>query len=79
MGTFQKASDIDIAIQGRFITEKSVSALKHAFEESDLPFFVDVVQYETIDHPPFKKHIDENGVIVYRREEGSAADAERES
>ena len=62
LGTYKEASDIDLAIKGSKVTDKTISRLKDAFEDSDLPFFVDVVDYQAIDKPKFKAHIDGKGV-----------------
>jgi len=37
-------SDLDLCIDGDELSFSSVSALKDAFSESDLPYFVDLVQ-----------------------------------
>ena len=48
-----------------FKTEVSISG---DLDDSELPFFCDVVNYHTINHPPFKEHIDTEGVTFYQRE-----------
>ena len=67
LGTYKEASDIDLAIKGSKVTDKTISRLKDAFEDSDLPFFVDVVDYQAIDKPKFKAHIDGKGVGLIGR------------
>ncbi|MCZ6803386.1 MAG: restriction endonuclease subunit S [Proteobacteria bacterium] len=65
MDTFKEASDIDIAVKGEGITQKIVLTLLDAFEESNLPFFVDVVNYQIIYKPKFKQHIDRKGTSLF--------------
>ncbi len=44
----RKFSDLDICIEGDEITYAEMAKLKDAFSESDLPYFVDVVQKSSI-------------------------------
>ena len=62
--TYSEASDVDIALKGEDV-EKILYKVKSSFEESNLPFFFDVVDYHAIDHPPFKEHIDRKGEVFY--------------
>ena len=68
IGNYKKASDIDIAIKSasstvsRFIT-RSKDVLEN---ESALPYFFDIIHYETIDNPDLIKHIDDYGVEIYK-------------
>jgi len=63
-GTVRRASDLDIAIDvERKLKNKEKSELFHAFEESDLPYKVDVVDLQNIDEN-FKKIIDQQKVIL---------------
>ena len=67
MGNYKEASDIDLAIKGEDVTFKTEINISGDLEDSELPFLCDVVNYNTIDHPPFKEHIDTEGVTFYRR------------
>jgi len=56
--TAKKHSDLDLALIGDGIIDQSVIAqLRLAFEESDLPFRVDIVDWNIIT-PEFRKIID---------------------
>jgi predicted nucleotidyltransferase len=66
-GNFKKASDIDIAIQGKAITSKTATGLRSVLEELPLPYFFDVVHYETIQNQDLTDHIDRVGEIIYQR------------
>ena len=66
MGNYKEASDIDLAIKGEDVTFKTAINISGELEDSELPFLCDVVNYNTIDHPPFKEHIDTEGVTFYR-------------
>lgn len=71
LGTYKEASDIDLAIKGE-LGSKTLLRLKDDFEESDLPFFVDLVDYERITEPALKQHIDTHGVCIFGGGEGMA-------
>ena len=66
MGNYGEASDIDLAIKGKELTFSTIVSISGDLEDSELPFLCDVVNYHTIDHPPFKEHIDTEGVTFYR-------------
>jgi len=49
-GAAKRFSDLDIALQGDApIAYQTLSKLKHAFSESDLPMRVDVVDWNALD------------------------------
>jgi uncharacterized protein len=58
--TCQKFSDLDICVKDK-ISDYDYEILKECFEESDLPFTVDLVQYNYVTDE-FKKIIDEQCV-----------------
>lgn len=62
-GNFKTASDIDIALKGA-ITIKLIAKIKAEFEDSTLPFFVDIVDYAKADNA-LKNEIDTQGVMLY--------------
>ncbi|WP_455621852.1 nucleotidyltransferase family protein [Parabacteroides sp.] len=66
-GTNKPGSDIDLAIKGAEVGKDDIAALWAAFEESLLPFFVDVISYESIRNPDLKAHIDRAGISIYQR------------
>ena len=67
MGTFKKASDVDIALKGQ-MTLPIVARIKALLEEeSPLPYTFDIVDYQTIETPAFKEHIDKHGKSIYKR------------
>lgn len=50
-GRARRYSDLDLAIDaaGRRLTSDEAAALREAFEESDLPYRVDIVDWHAID------------------------------
>lgn len=59
-GTSKRFSDLDICLKDP-IKDYEYELLKEAFENSDLPFKVDLVDYRRVDDS-FKKIIDNEGV-----------------
>lgn len=68
-GNFHAGSDIDLAIMNEGIGSAELSKIHARFEESDLPFFVDLVNYSTIDVPALREHIDRAGVEFYLKKD----------
>ena len=65
MGNYKKGSDIDIAIKGK-VSPETTSRLKSILEEETcLPYFFDIVDYNQISNLELKAHIDEYGVRFY--------------
>lgn len=64
LGTHKTASDIDLAIKGK-VNINTLSKLKYTLEEdTNLPYFFDVLIYDNLENLELKKHIDEFGVFL---------------
>ena len=63
-GNYSRGSDIDIAVKGA-ISKDVLSALLGAFDETVLPYFVDIVVYGHIKNLALKEHIDRIGTCIY--------------
>ena len=67
-GNYKQGSDVDLAIKGDRITHRTVAALADCLnEDKPLPYFFDVVHYETIDEPRLVEHIDRVGRVIFQR------------
>ncbi|MBX2901010.1 MAG: nucleotidyltransferase domain-containing protein [Cyclobacteriaceae bacterium] len=66
-GSYYAGSDIDLAIMDEEVSDKELLAIRSELEESDLPYFVDVVHYPSIRYQPLKEHIDRVGVVFYKK------------
>lgn len=65
LGPQKTASDIDLAIKGN-VDINTLSKLKYTLEEdTNLPYFFDVVIYDNLDNLELKKHIDEFGLLIW--------------
>jgi predicted nucleotidyltransferase len=65
-GNAKKYSDIDLAIVGtKKLGLKRLDELKEAFDESDLPYRVDVLDYHAVNEN-FKKNIDKGYETIFK-------------
>lgn len=68
MGNFKHGSDVDLVIYGARITEAIRSHLSvNLNEELPLPYFFDVLHYESVENTELKAHLDSIGKEFYRR------------
>jgi predicted nucleotidyltransferase len=68
MGNYKKGSDIDLAILGEDIDFDTTSRLHGQLNENlPIPYFVDVVNFNTINTEELKQHILEEGKICYEK------------
>ncbi len=56
-GDYRPNSDVDLVLRGG-IEEKQIDRLCTLFQESNLPFSVDVKSYELTTYPPLRAHMD---------------------
>lgn len=68
-GKHKPGSDIDLALVGEGIDIDTLGRLTRAFEESPLPYQVDLCWLEAVDHPPLREHIERVGQVLYERDE----------
>lgn len=61
-GTHLKFSDLDICLKEK-TSDYEYELLKEKFEKSDLPFHVDIVEYDKTSDA-FKKIIDQDGILI---------------
>ena len=67
-GNYRKGSDIDLSL----ITEDSFSRtdllrIGNDFDDSDMPYFVDVCTYHDLSNTDLKAHIERVGKIIYTK------------
>ncbi len=68
MGNYKKGSDIDIAIVGSDITSEIIYKLEDYLNEVyPIPYFFDIIHYNTIANENLKKHIIDEGKDIYIR------------
>ena len=65
-GNYKPGSDIDLAVKGDRVSPRIVAQLADCLnEETPLPYFFDVVHYETLDNQVLVDHIDRVGIVIY--------------
>lgn len=68
MGTFKNGSDVDIALKGAKLTSDICASIHFELEEETLlPYFFDVTNYETVNNEKLKEHIDRIGKVIYQK------------
>ncbi|MCD6533365.1 MAG: nucleotidyltransferase domain-containing protein [Deltaproteobacteria bacterium] len=68
LGNAKAGSDVDLAVVGEKVTPQIVTAIHYYLEEETvLPYFFDVIHFESIDNPALRKHIINHGKIIYQR------------
>lgn len=67
-GNYKTGSDVDLAVKGDRITHRTIAQLADALNEDlPLPYFFDIVHYNSLESPPLLEHIDRVGVVLYDR------------
>jgi predicted nucleotidyltransferase len=67
-GTFSAGSDVDLSVKG-CSEEDAVRLSAILNEETTLPYFFDVVVYETIQSHDLIEHIDRVGLKIYEKQQ----------
>lgn len=68
-GNYRNGSDIDLALKGDRLTSKIILDISGILNEQlPIPYHVDVVNYNSINVPELKEHIDRVGKEFYRKE-----------
>ncbi|MCB1556294.1 MAG: nucleotidyltransferase domain-containing protein [Alphaproteobacteria bacterium] len=65
-GTYRPDSDIDMVLYGS-VGAHEIARLHTLFDDSSLPFPVDIKAYQLIDYGPLKDHIDRVAVPLLRQ------------
>ena len=66
-GNSKSGSDIDLALKGLDVTDKTIARLRTMLNDLPLPFFFDIVDYKTIQNQDLISHIDRVGEIIYQK------------
>jgi type I restriction enzyme S subunit len=66
-GNYRDASDIDIAIKGNDLNFDDVLQLGVKLDDLNLPYKIDLLNYNTIKEPDLKDHINRVGIELYSR------------
>ena len=65
-GNYRRGSDIDLSLKtDEAFTHADLLHVAGDFDDSDIPYFVDVSIYDKLSNPDLKTHIDRVGKILY--------------
>lgn len=65
-GTMHQRSDIDLAITGKDLDRHLLAQIAFAFDDSELPFTVDLKALADIQSPALREHIHRVGKCIYQ-------------
>ncbi|POQ98991.1 hypothetical protein AU468_11415 [Alkalispirochaeta sphaeroplastigenens] len=67
-GTHRPGSDIDLCIMVPRLDLKRMASLEEAIDELLLPYEIDLCNYDDIENPALRLHIDRCGVLIFQAE-----------
>lgn len=67
-GDYKKTSDIDVAILSNDITSTRLNLLRNDFDELDIIYTVDVVDFDKISKVELKNSIINDGIVIFHGE-----------
>lgn len=65
LGKAKRGSDVDLALKGEDLDKVATEISGELNDESPLPYFFDVIAYQSISNPALKAHIDRVGEVIY--------------
>ena len=66
MGHAKRGSDVDLALKGKRLDRTTVTHVKFVLDkELPLPYFFDVVHYDSLTTTALKAHIDDKGKVLF--------------
>ena len=68
MGNYRTGSDIDITLIGAQLNMDLLFKLVRLFDESNLPYMVDLSIMANINNPNLSDHIERVGQVLYQRD-----------
>jgi uncharacterized protein len=75
-GNYHPGSDLDLALKGAQITHTTVNRLSECLnEEKPLPYFFDIVHYDTLTDVPLLEQIDRVGIVIFEASQDAVVPA----
>ncbi|MCH8537891.1 MAG: nucleotidyltransferase domain-containing protein [Alkalimonas sp.] len=65
-GSMHSRSDIDLALKGHQLDRHTLAQIAMAFDDSTLPYLVDLKALDDIQHPALREHINRVGRCIYQ-------------
>ena len=67
MEAYNKRSDIDLVVLGSNIDRTLIINMKFDLDELNIPYFVDLQDYKTINNKNLIEHINRVGIVFYKK------------
>jgi uncharacterized protein len=67
-GTFKPGSDIDLALLGRNLTQKTLNRLYEKLDDLPIPYQFSLILWDKITDPDVVAHIERVGIVFYEKE-----------
>ncbi len=77
MGKERRGSDVDIALKGREVGLVNSQVSFELNSNSVLPYYFDILDYQSIDNVELKSHIDRVGIVIYTRSSSKSLNSAR--
>jgi predicted nucleotidyltransferase len=68
-GNYKPGSDIDLAVFNAGVSETLIRRLHADFEESSLPYRIELYNFPSLKSAEFISHIERVGIVIYDRAE----------
>ena len=65
-GNYKPFSDIDLAVMNEGVSDHTIMQIRVEFEDSSLPYKVDLINYPSLTHSELKEHIARVGKPFYK-------------
>ncbi|KAF0198622.1 MAG: DNA polymerase beta domain-containing protein region [Bacteroidetes bacterium] len=62
---YHSGSDVDLAVMNSNVSGKVIRQVRSDFEDSNLPYFVDIINFSELKHPELKEQIFRTGQLFY--------------
>lgn len=70
-GTFKPGSDIDLSLHGATISMSEMGDIYSELDDLLLPYTIDLLIFDTLNHVDLREHIERVGKIFYDRGQGA--------
>ncbi|CAN5262066.1 nucleotidyltransferase domain-containing protein [soil metagenome] len=68
-GNYRLGSDVDLAIMNEGVSGEQLAKIRSDFEDSSLPYNIDLVDFTRLEKQEFINHIERVGIPFYTRDE----------
>jgi uncharacterized protein len=66
-GNFKPGSDIDLALHGVGLSLNELGDIDFELDDLLLPYMIDILIFDRLNHPRLREHIQRVGVVFYQR------------